>query len=188
MPHSFYTHFSRAHPPAASSESCSSVLLLFINNLNCSREIAPPDSILRINDGVGVSSSLTHRLSITDAASAAATAAFPSSFFYFSTFHPELVPGQSDCLLWVRHYIIHPTLFLFIPAAASLSQRALCVYTHTDPHTHVGRVLGTFSFHLDYCLAFLYFPTPRRRRRVGCGLWGQWNQLERCGAQADLHL
>lgn len=131
-----------------------------------------------------MSSSLTHRLSITDAA---ATAAFPSSFFCtLRLFTPNWYLGRvTACSGCATTSYTRPYFFLFqrqhLPA---VSGRCVCTCTHT----HVGRVLGAFSFHLDYCLAFLYFATPRRRPRVGCGLWGQWNQLERCGAQADLHL
>jgi hypothetical protein len=105
-----------------------------------------------------VSSSLTHRLSITDAA---ATAAFPSSFLCvpvgaFRLFTPNWYLGRvtacSGCA--TTSYTIDPISFY---SSGSISQSARAVYVHTHIYTRVGRVLGAFSFHLDYCLAFFIF-------------------------------
>jgi hypothetical protein len=137
-----------------------------------------------------VSSSLTHRLSITDAA---ATAAFPSSFLCvpvgaFRLFTPNWYLGRvtacSGCA--TTSYTIDPISFY---SSGSISQSARAVYVHTHIYTHaLAECWAHFPFILIIAWLFLYFATPRRRRRVGRGLWGQWNQLERCGALPDLHL
>jgi len=76
----------------------------------------------------------------------------------FRLFTPNWYLGRvtacSGCA--TTSYTIDPISF-YSSGSISQSARCVCVCMYTYIYTRVGRVLGAFSFHLDYCLAFFIF-------------------------------
>lgn len=127
MLHSFYTHFSRA----TSSESSSSVLLLFINNLNRSARLDSPHQWWSGRVKFINSPPFHYRCCLC-----CRNCGVSFLFFTFRLFTPNWYLGRvTACAGCATTSYTRPYFFLFQRQHLSVSGRCVCVHTYRPTHT-----------------------------------------------------